>query len=338
MTNDGRGAQRDLGRLTRLKPREVWPDEARDFTYWLRNNPEILGDALGIDVLITDSEAGVGEFSVDIVGEDVSRDRRLMVENQLERTDHDHLGKLLTYAAGLDAATIVWISPEVRDEHRDAIDWLNAHTDETVDFFALELEVVRIGDSLPAPNLKPIATPNDWHKRGQQLIHQATAPTETGLARQRFFAAALEELKRRRPGITTARRVSTDNWLQLSAGRTGFAFWWWHTKEPLLRTCLVFEDADPAVNEARFAWFLGRRDAYEAKVGDVLEWEPLPGKKQSRVGLSRALSGLGLEGDPQLLDWAVRSMIAINDAFRADIRSFPTAAPVNATAPAAQSG
>ena len=328
MTIDGRGAQRELGRVARLKPRDVWPDEARDFTYWLRNNPDILGEALGLDVVITDSEVAVGGFNVDLVGEDVSRDRRLIVENQLERTDHFHLGQILTYAAGLDAATIVWVSPEFRDEHRQAIDWLNAHTDDSVDFFGLQLEVIQIGTSLPAPNLKPVATPNAWHTRGQEAIRQATAPTETALARQRFFEAALVELKRRQPGVTNATRVGTGNWFVIGAGRAGVSFWWWLPKGSGLRVCLVFEDPDPAVNDALFGWFHERRGTYEQRVGEPLEWERLDGKKSSRVGLSREIAGPALEDDPELLDWAVRSMLALNNAFRADIRSLPAPAPL----------
>lgn len=101
------------------------------------------------------------------------------MENQLEATNHEHLCQILTYAAGLDAATIVWTSPQFRDEYRQALDWLNAHTDETVDFFGLQVEVIQIGDSLPAVNLKSIAIPNDWHKRGHQVVCQAQ-PTQLG--------------------------------------------------------------------------------------------------------------------------------------------------------------
>jgi hypothetical protein len=158
-----------LGRLERLDAREVWQHEARDFTPWLLAHAEALAEALGVDIELHEREVGVGDFNVDVVGRVVGSDRVIMVENQLAATDHTHLGQLLTYAAGLEAAYIVWVTPQFRDEHRRALDWLNEVTREGISFFGVELELLCIVEpsgnrSAPAPHFKVVAQPNDWQK------------------------------------------------------------------------------------------------------------------------------------------------------------------------------
>jgi hypothetical protein len=124
-----------LGKLAHVDPRKLWDSEPGAFTPWLASNIALLGEALGIDLELVQAEKAVGDFCCDIQAHDTVRDCPVIIENQLEQTDHRHLGQLLTYAAGLDAAVIVWISPEVREEHREVLDWLNRHTDDRVDFF-----------------------------------------------------------------------------------------------------------------------------------------------------------------------------------------------------------
>jgi hypothetical protein len=140
-----------LGRLTQVPPRQVWPHEAHDFTPWLLNNVDVLSDLLGMDLVLEVAEHPVGGFSLDLMGRDEATGQIVIVENQLETSDHGHLGQILTYAAGTDPTTIVWVAASFRPEHRAAIDWLNARTDEDTRFFGVELGVVRIGDSEPAP-------------------------------------------------------------------------------------------------------------------------------------------------------------------------------------------
>ncbi len=155
----------ELGRLRKVEVRTVWESEARDFTPWLLDHHDHLAEALGIDLDIERSEHPVGNFSLDLVGRDLTNDAVLIVENQLGGTDHNHLGQILTYAAGTGASSIVWIATSFREEHRQAIDWLNEQTQENVRFFGIELQVVQIGESLPAPLFKLVAQPNDWQKQ-----------------------------------------------------------------------------------------------------------------------------------------------------------------------------
>jgi len=143
-----------LGRLELVDPRLVWKNEAYDLTPWLLENSELLGEALGIDLEFEAAEHPVGGFSLDLVGRDITNDAVLVVENQLEGTDHSHLGQVLTYAAGTAASTIVWIATSFREEHRQALDWLNENTGEDTHFFGIEIQVGQIGDSARAPSSK----------------------------------------------------------------------------------------------------------------------------------------------------------------------------------------
>ncbi len=157
-----------LGKLKEITNiREIWPDEAKDFTPWLaeEENIGILSETLGIDLTVDDTEVSVGDFRADIIAYETDTDRKVIIENQLEDTNHDHLGKLITYASGTGATFIVWIVKRVRDEHRAAIEWLNNHTDDQIGFFLCEIKVFQIGDSLRAPKFEVIEKPNDWVKR-----------------------------------------------------------------------------------------------------------------------------------------------------------------------------
>ena len=139
-----------FGTLRKLDLRTLWPKEAASFTPWLRNNLNLLGDAVGMDLEFQDQEAAVGPFSLDLLVHEVGTDRVVIIENQIEQTDHDHLGKLIVYAAGFNAGVAIWIASSFREEHRQAIDWLNQRTDTDTQFFGVVVEAVQIDDSRPA--------------------------------------------------------------------------------------------------------------------------------------------------------------------------------------------
>ena len=151
----------DLGTLSKLDPRESWPNEAQDFTPWLAEHLDMLGETLQMDLELVDRENAIGDFAADIVARDLGADRIVVIENQLEPTNHRHLGQLITYAAGLDAGAVIWISTEIRDEHRQALDWLNRHAESATQFFGVVVELLRIDDSKPAPSFRPVAFPNN---------------------------------------------------------------------------------------------------------------------------------------------------------------------------------
>lgn len=178
-----------LGTLTRIDLREVWKSEPYSFTPWLAESENLnaLAQVLELDALeLVQTEQQVSEFSVDIVAKIAGSDDIVVIENQLERTDHRHLGQAITYAAGTQAKAIVWVAPEFAEGHRAAIDWLNRMTPEDIGFFGVEVGAVRIGDSVPAPVFTVVARPNNW---ARQVRDAATAPGPDALKNIAYWAA-----------------------------------------------------------------------------------------------------------------------------------------------------
>ena len=155
-----------LGRLEKVDLREYWKREDTHFTPWLaqEENISLLGDTIDMELEVQGQEANVGPFRADVLCRNTADDTLVLIENQLERTDHTHLGQLITYAAGLDAVTLVWVVQRFTEEHRAALDWLNRITDDDFHFFGLEIELWQIGDSVAAPKFNLVAKPNDWSK------------------------------------------------------------------------------------------------------------------------------------------------------------------------------
>lgn len=271
-----------LGRLALVPPREVWPHEAYDFTPWLLANADVLSDLLGMDLDLEVAEHPVGGFSLDLLGRDTATGQRVIVENQLETSDHTHLGQILTYAAGTDPTTIVWVAPAFRAEHRAALDWLNTRTDENTRFFGVEIAVVRIGTSEPAPMFKLIAQPNDWEKS----VRAATTPdglTEKEQLYQRFWARLMGVVQQERPGWTRGTTPPRGSWFSMSTGTKGATYYLWFTRAGLASQ-LWFEDRDASVNDHRLAVLIEQRERVTATYGLPLDFEDLPGKKSTRFG------------------------------------------------------
>lgn len=200
----------ELGRIEKIELREAWPDEAEYFTPWLSEQGlGELGDALGLDLELQSTEASVGSFALDMLCIELGTKRTVIIENQLEQTDHGHLGKLLTYAGGFDAKVIVWIAKEFRDEHRQALELLNQRTGEDTEFFGVVVELWKIGDSHPAPHFKMIVTPNEWTRiiKGE---------SERSQRYREFFQKLIDSLRKK--GFTKVRKAQPSNSYYFSAG------------------------------------------------------------------------------------------------------------------------
>ena len=270
-----------LGRLVPMQPREVWPHEAHSFTPWLLNNVDVLSDLLGMELALEVAEHPVGGFSLDLMGRDETTGEVVIVENQLEGSDHGHLGQILTYAAGTDPTTIVWIASSFRPEHRAAIDWLNTRTNEDTRFFAVELGVVRIGDSEPAPSFRLVAQPNDWEK----TVRTATTKSEaTGKQVQyrAFWSRWIDVLHAERARWSRATRPPRDSWFSTTTGSSGATYYTSFTRRGLSSE-LVFESPDALVNTARYESLLEQRRDLEAAYGGPLDWQELADRKATRV-------------------------------------------------------
>lgn len=166
----------NIGELEKVDLRTIWNNEERDFSLWLAQEKGLakLSEVIGVDIVLIERESRVGGFSADLYAEVEGSEDKVIIENQLEDTNHDHLGKIITYASGKDAKYVIWIVKRARPEHRQAIEWLNAHTDEGVNFFLLEIELWRIGDSLPAPKFNVVALPNDWVREERRSTSEIT--------------------------------------------------------------------------------------------------------------------------------------------------------------------
>lgn len=213
-------SEKPVGRLQRVALRELWKSESADFTPWLgqEENIALLSEALGMELTVEGVEEAVGSFSADIVCSNTADHSKVLIENQLERTDHTHLGQILTYAAGLDAVTIVWIARNFTDEHRAALDWLNRVTEEGFNFFGLEVELWRIGDSPVAPKFNVVARPNEWTRTVREL-------GEKGAAQRNWveYWTSFAEFVARKGGPIKPPRPSPSYWVGWGLGRTGFS-------------------------------------------------------------------------------------------------------------------
>jgi hypothetical protein len=211
-----------LGRLEKLDLRTFWKREDTDFTPWLakEENVQLLSETIGIELEVQGQEESVGPFSADILCKDTLNDHFVLIENQLEKTDHTHLGQLMTYAAGLDAVTIIWIAQNFTEEHRAALDWLNRITDNTFTFFGLEIELFKIEDSKPAPMFKIVSKPNDWSKQVKKST-SAQPPTETKLL-QREYWQGLKDFMEDNKSFVKMQNPLLQHWTNISIGRSYF--------------------------------------------------------------------------------------------------------------------
>lgn len=200
----------NLGRLRDVEVRRAWSHEAYNFTPWLAANLDVLSDALGIPLELQGTEVGVGSFATDILAMDSQTGVGVVIENQLEPTDHSHLGQIMTYLAGLDAKIVVWIATQFREPHLSAIGWLNDHTEDPFAFFAVQVSAVQIGDSEIAPRFNVVGKPNEWERDLAEAVKRTSGElSEIGQARLAFWTGFLErfpDLENQTPANATSSR------------------------------------------------------------------------------------------------------------------------------------
>ena len=298
--------------------RDFWPNEATDFTPWLASeeNLPLLGDAIGLELEPESYEVPIGPYSADIVCRSIPDGHRVVIENQLERTDHDHLGKLLTYAAGLgDVSTIVWIASDFTEQHRAALDWLNRSTAEDVRFFGIEIEVWQIGDSLPAPRLTLVAVPNDWSK--------GKPPSGLTPVRQRQLAfwTAFKEFAESAGTKLRVGKPLAENWTSFGVGRTGIVLAAVATKgDP--RSVKITDHIRVEIiaggpnREAIYQQLEGKREQIESELGARLTWVPPGDRRNGRMYLSKDVDVDDPDDWPQQHKWLLTWLQKFDDVFR----------------------
>lgn len=292
-----------LSKLVQVPLRDVWKHEALHFTQWLAmpENIQLLGEVIGVDIIETQSEVGVGQFFVDILATD-ENDRQIVIENQLGPTDHDHLGKIITYAAGLDADVVVWIVERAREEHEQAITWLNEHTTERANFFLLQIEAWKIGDSLPAPRFNIIARPNDWAKAVKQTAAAGNV-TELKLRQQAFFERVREYGGENAKYVKSWPKPSPQHWYDIATGSSqAHIDLTVNSIQKRVAVGLYIND-----NKELFAKLEAQREEIEEQLGAELDWQELPQKKASRLILSRPGDFADDMQSQELVAWMVNS-------------------------------
>lgn len=277
---------KNLGRLEKVELREVWTNESSGFTPWLAQaeNLKLLGETIGIDLELEAQEKEVGPFRADILCKDTATDSWVLIENQLERTDHSHLGQLLTYAAGLDAVTIAWIAERFTEEHRATLDWLNERTDEHILFFGLEVELWKIGESPIAPKFNIVSKPNDWSRSIQSAAKGEITPhKQTQLEFWTAFRDYMEEKSNIR-----CQKPSPQHWMVHPIGKSGIhlssiaSMWNSETNcsDPEIRVELVITGKAAKQN---YAVFEKRREEIEKAVKLPLKWHNPESKAMCRI-------------------------------------------------------
>lgn len=302
----------ELGKLKSINPRDIWQHEAQDFTPWLADNLDLLSEELGLDLELVGMESTVGDFFADITATESGRKAKVIVENQLATTDHSHLGQLMTYASGQDADIVIWVTTEFRDEHRQALDWLNQRTDDSLEFYGVTITVKKIGDSLPAPEFRPVAFPNTWQKSSKSREAQVS-PRQ---AKYRpFFQSLIDDL-RENHGFTNAKKANFDNWKWFSSGHANiyFAAVFGANSRPRVE---MYLNRDKESNKRLFDSLSERRTAIEESLGATLGWERLDSKQASRIALYT--EGSIDDSEQELTDlraWMVKHLLNFKDVFR----------------------
>ncbi len=310
---------REFGELRRVNPRDIWPHEAADFTPWLADQIAELGKAIGIELELHEREAAVGDFSLDLLAEDLGTGRKVIIENQLEPTDHDHLGKLLTYASGFDAGVVIWVAREIREEHRQALDWLNQRTDSATHFFGVVVEVLQIDESRPAYNFKPVVSPNEWQKsKRSEGAGRSSAKAD---AYRQFFQTLIDEL-REKHNFTNARAGQPQSWYSFSSGIPGISYGASFAQGERARVEVYIDRGDAVGNKRLFDRVHQSKDVIEGEVGEKLYWERLDDKRASRVAVYRTSS---INDSSDSLDgirtWMIDSLLRFKQVFADRIKS-----------------
>lgn len=311
----------ELGRLQAIDLRREWPNEASDFTPWLAAHIDQLGDAIGCDLEVENTEVSVGPFSADILARDTGSGGYVVIENQLGSTNHDHLGKALTYAATLNAELIVWIAARFTDEHRKALDWLNANTVDNLGFLGVQLELWAIDGSKPAVRFNVVSRPDEQVRRA---VAQANADVTPTRRLQLEFWTAFREALASSQIVPSTRTPRPQYWYDIALGRTG-----------------IHLSATANVNDGVIGvrlYMLGRLgadDAYQqlaahraeidAEIGVPLLWNPNPENKDRIIALQRPAELEDRAAWPEYLEWMVDSVRRMKLVFQHRVKALELA-------------
>jgi Domain of unknown function (DUF4268) len=319
-----------LGRLTTMKVTDVWENEPRSFTPWLAasENLKLLCDILGLEELVdVKQEDPVGKFRVDIVAREQDGGT-VVIENQFGKTDHGHLGQIMTYLAGQNGrVTVIWIAEKFNEEHRAVIDWLNTNSSDDYTFFAVEVEVLRIGNSEPAPWFNVVAKPNIWSRavRARAIEGETRELRDSHRVRLGYWASFGEFLQTRNSDFRI-RRDNKDHWFEFPTGRSGSVISSTISTEKARLGVEIYNHGD--ATKTIFDRLHAQKAAIEEEIGSALEWQRIDGKKATRIALFKT------EEDPsdqqiwpRQHEWMLAQMTKFKRAFAPRLKAITVSEP-----------
>lgn len=300
-----------LGKIKRVDLRNIWKKEDKEFTPWLKENIDLLSEKLGIEVIDTQTEEKIGDFKLDIIGKDANTNKFVAVENQLESTDHNHLGQLITYSAGVNAGIIIWIAKELREEHKNALEWLNENSISEISFFGVEVHAISIDNSNPAVDFRVIVKPNDWERN----IKSSTTRTDTEISYVDFYSKLVNFYSEINPKFRKV-KAQPQSWLNFGAGRGGLYFGWAFRMGNRFSVELYIDTGDEIENKRIF----DELKKYKDDLGiNGVEWEELETKRACRIVIYRKTSGqiksLKDREKDDLINWGAEQMKTFSDTF-----------------------
>ncbi|TAH37510.1 MAG: DUF4268 domain-containing protein [Alphaproteobacteria bacterium] len=297
----------NLGKLVVHNPRDVWAHEEHTFTPWLLDNLELIGKEIGIDIDQVDRqrEVYVGNYMVDIVAKEVGTNRTIIIENQLGNSDHDHFGKLLTYAGGLDGVIMIWVCNALREEHRRALDWLNSKMPNGPWFFAIEVETIRIDDSRPAVRFFPVVKP-------QNMVSTPIDPSEL---RFKPFFQGLVDIMREKHRFTNARVAFEQRWHSFSSGYTDIKYSTVFVGNELFRCELYIGTNRNEANKAIFDHLVSYKNEIETKFGQVLEWDRGGERSYCRIAVNTPGKIDDVGQHKSMQEWAAKHLVRLKEVF-----------------------
>lgn len=309
----------NLGMLKKLDLRSVFPDEAADFTPWLAEQQNLtkLADELGLELELEGIEYKVGSFEADILARDVGTEERVIIENQIEKTNHDHLGKIITYAAGIGAKTIVWVAKEITSEHKQALQWLNEVCNQEINFFGVEIKVFQIGNSEPAIKFDVTCSPNEWSKAVKARTQSATADSATKQLHLEFWTT-LKQYMIEQHTFLRLQIPRPQHWYDIAVGRSGF-----HSSLSVNTTekrigCEIYLGGPEA--KRAFRLLEQQKVEVEKELASRLEWKYLEGRIASRIVQYEKGDTHNREDWSRLLAWCKERAEAFHKVFSRRIK------------------
>ena len=306
-----------LGTLEKVKDlRLVWKNEAQDFTKWLskEQNLELLGNELGIDIDLISMEAKTGSFSTDILAMESNTENKIVIENQLESTNHDHLGKIITYASGHDAKTIIWVVKEAREEHRRAVDWLNEHTDDEINIFLCKIELWKIDNSNLAPKFQIVSSPNNWTKTIKRSTDDKLSATK--MLQLNYWTQLKERLENETE--FNPRKANPQHWYNLALGSSlAHISLNMNTQKKGIRIEVWISDS-----KELYDYLESQKEDIENELGYSLNWERLDHRKASYIAISKKIDINKEENWEESINWHLEKAVEFYNVFSMRIKDF----------------